>query len=289
MNWTELWQAASRSVTEHGWWSLVDIGLVAVGIYYLLLVVRGTRAVQLLTGVGVLLLMTVISERLQLGTLHWVLDRALVPGVIILVILFQPELRTALEQLGRGQFLVPAIRRLRHEDIERVVNELTDFAERAARDRIGALVVLERTVGMRDVIATGKPINGQLSADLLRSIFQPPSPLHDGAVIVSGDRILAAGCTLPMTDRPFVGRLQGMRHRAALGLSEHNDAVVVVISEETGGISLTVDGRMWAGLSTDTLRQRLTSLLQPGQRTRRRLRLRFPIRKRSHAASKPGV
>lgn len=249
--------------------SLLDIALVAVTIYYVLRLLRGTRAIQLIKGLLILGVLIVFAGTLNLVAFNWLLRQALLPGVIALIILFQPELRLALEQIGRGHILGAGLTSLRREQITRLVDELAQSASQLARERVGGLIVIEREVGLNDVIQTGRRLEALASADLLRTIFYPGTPLHDLATVIRGDRVVAAGCLLPLTERRDVRGLLGTRHRAALGLTETTDAVVIVISEETGAISLAVDGKLFGNLTADVLRQRLLGILAPAQRAPR--------------------
>lgn len=249
--------------------SLLDIALAAVAIYYVLRLLRGTRAVQLIKGLLILGAVIAFTGLLSLSTVNWMLTQALLPGVIALIILFQPELRLALEQIGRGHIFGAGLTALRREQITRLVDELVLSARQLSRERIGALIVIERQVGLNDVIQTGRRVEGLTSADLLRTIFYPGTPLHDLAAVIRGDRIVAAGCLLPLTERRDVRGLLGTRHRAALGLSETTDAVVIVVSEETGAASVAVDGRLYSNLTPDNMKQRLLQTLAPAPRVGR--------------------
>ncbi len=249
--------------------SLLDIALAAVAIYYVLRLLRGTRAVQLIKGLLILGAVIALTGLLPLSTINWMLTQALLPGVIALIILFQPELRLALEQIGRGHIFGAGLTALHREQITRLVDELVLSGRQLSRERIGALIVIERQVGLNDVIQTGRRVEGLASADLLRTIFYPGTPLHDLAAVIRGDRVVAAGCLLPLTERRDVRGLLGTRHRAALGLSETTDAVVIVVSEETGAASLAVDGRLYSNLTPDNMKQRLLQILAPAPRVRR--------------------
>jgi len=249
--------------------AVLDIALVAVAIYYVLMLLRGTRAVQLIRGLLILGALIAFTGLLNLSTLNWVLTRTLLPGVIAVIILFQPELRMALEQIGRGQIFGVGLRSLRQEQITRLVEELVYSARQFSHDHTGALMVIEREVGLNDVIQTGRRLDAAASADLLRTIFYPGTPLHDLAAVIRGDRLVAAGCLLPLTERREVRGLLGTRHRAALGLSETTDAVIVVVSEETGAVSLAVDGKLYSSLTPDILKQRLLGILVPAERASR--------------------
>jgi len=259
--------------------SLLDIALVAISIYFVLRLLRGTRAVQLLKGLLILGALIVFTGSLQLSTFNWMLKQALLPGVIALIILFQPELRLALEQIGRGHIFGVGLTALRREQIAQLVDEIVLSARQLSRERIGSLIVIEREVGLNDVVQTGRRVEGLASADLLRTIFYPGTPLHDLAAVIRGNRVIAAGCLLPLTERRDVRGLLGTRHRAALGLSETTDAVVLVVSEETGAISLAVDGRLYSNLTADVLKQRLLGILTPAPRAPR-----LRLRRRENAA-----
>jgi diadenylate cyclase len=259
--------------------AVIDILLVTLALYYVLRLMRGTRAVQLVKGLVILGALIALTGSLRLTTLNWMLNQALLPGVIALIILFQPELRLALEQIGRGHIFGTGFTSLRQEQITQLVDELVYAARQLARENIGALIVIEREVGLNDVVQTGRRMDAVVSADLLRTIFYPGTPLHDLATVVRGDRIVAAGCLLPLAERRDVRGLLGTRHRAALGLSETTDAVIAVVSEETGAISLAVDGRLYGNLAPDTLKQRLLGILTPPNRSPL-----LRLRRREHVA-----
>ena len=243
--------------------AVVDILLVAYVIYLLLTFIRGTRAVALVNGLILLLAATFIATRLHLTATSWLLQRAGVGLVVALPIVFQPELRRALEQVGRGRFFARALPEEGPKNTEAVVAELRKAASVLSRNRIGALVVLERGTGLNDIAETGIKIDGLLSSEFLINIFIPNTPLHDGAVIVRGSRILAAACFLPLAEAQPLAADVGGRHRAALGITEHVDAVALVVSEETGAVSLAHTGKLIRGIDMDTLAEMLEGLLQP--------------------------
>jgi diadenylate cyclase len=243
--------------------SILDILVVAFILFYLIMLARGTRAWQIMWGLGVFGLFYVLSDLFNLSTLNWVLRQIVPLAPVALVILFYPELRYALEELGRVQFWRNRLVFLPREDLNRVVNEIVQVATDLSARHVGALIVVERETGLDDLIATGTRVEGEVSAELLETIFHRGTLLHDGAVIVRGDRIVAAGCLLPLTDSPGVSTSIHTRHRAAIGVSERSDALVVVVSEETGAISLSYEGKLVRGLKAETLRARLLNALQP--------------------------
>jgi diadenylate cyclase len=261
--------------------SFLDVLVVALILYYLIMLARGTRAWQIMWGLGVFGLFYVLSDLLNLTTLNWLLRQIVPLAPVALVILFYPELRYALEELGRVQFWRNRLTILPREDLNRVVNGIVQVATNLSARHMGALMVIERETGLDDLIATGTRVDGEVSSELLETLFHRGTLLHDGAVIVRGDRIIAAGCLLPLTDSPGVSPSIHTRHRAAIGVSERSDALVVVVSEETGAISLSYEGKLVRGLKAETLRGRLLSALQPSNgRDGRLTLLRGRVRKK---------
>ncbi|HEV8229961.1 MAG TPA: diadenylate cyclase CdaA [Candidatus Limnocylindria bacterium] len=246
-----------------GWNNLLDVLIVAVFVYYVLVLIRGTRAVQLLLGVLVLVAIYGIAVLFRLELTKLVLSALFALALVAIPIVFQPELRRALGQLGQLGPLNRLLAPLPEEEVDKIVDELVRSALLIAEGRHGALVVVERTTGLQDYSETGVPVNGRLTAELLASIFMTRSPLHDGAVIVRGDQIVAAACLLPLEETPErAAHRYGMRHRAALSVSAQTDAVVIVVSEETQAISIASNGRMIGGLDEERLRRVLSSLLR---------------------------
>jgi diadenylate cyclase len=246
-----------------GWNNILDVLIVAVFIYYVLVLIRGTRAVQLLIGVVVLLLIYFVAANLQLTLTTLLLQALFAVAVVALVVVFQPELRRALGQIGQlgplNRLLAPGS----EEELEGIVDELVRAALLISEAKHGALMVLERATGLQDYSETGVPVNGKLTAELLASIFMTRSPLHDGAVIIRGGQILAAACLLPLEESAERGAHRyGMRHRAALSISAQTDAIVVVVSEETQAISIAAGGRIIGALDEERLRRVLSSLLR---------------------------
>jgi diadenylate cyclase len=240
------------------WWDLLDIAIVSFLIYELLLLIRGTRAAQMASSAVFIIALYFLSQWLRLETVNWVIRNLAAYVVIAIIVLFQSDIRRALAHFGRAPFF----RYLeRGSSAEETIEELVVAATTLAARRIGAIVIIERQIGLRNYIEGGIPLDAMVTYDLLASIFQPGSPLHDGAVIVQGDRIAAAACFLPLSVNPRVSRDLGTRHRAALGLTEENDAIAIVVSEETGTISLVIGGDLERGLSPDALRIRLRALL----------------------------
>ncbi len=236
----------------------LDILIVAFLLYELVMLTRQTRAIQVLKGLFILIVASYASGLVGLTTLNWLLRTVLNSGALVLVILFQPELRRALEQLGLGT----KIDRLRDKKSEnaRIVEEITQCCLRLSKRRVGALIVFEQKSGLKDIIETGTQIDSIISAPLLENIFEPNTPLHDGAVIIRGQRVVAAACVLSLSESHGLSRDLGTRHRAALGISEMSDAVALIVSEETGIISMTRNGRMTRHLDAEGLTRALTGL-----------------------------
>jgi diadenylate cyclase len=247
--------------------SIVDIILVWYVIYKLINLIRGTKAVQLLKGIIVILLVRVVSEFLGLRTLSWIMQQAINWGFLAIIIIFQPELRRALEQLGRGKFFSRSSSS-DDNDQEKTVEAIIKATDYMAKRRIGALISIERETGMSDYIETGIQLNSKISSELLINIFIPNTPLHDGAVIVQKNTVAAAACYLPLSESPFISKELGTRHRAALGISEVTDSITVVVSEETGGISLTKNGELHRDLKADEFRDFLSKELLVNNKTK---------------------
>ena len=232
----------------------IDIAIVAFLIYQLVLLTHQTRAMQVLKGLAMIIVASYLSELIGLTALNWVLRSILNNGMVALLILFQPELRKALEQIGRG-----AIReRATGSESAQIVSEITHCMLNLSRRRVGALIVIEQRIGLKDVVETGTTLNSEISSALLENIFEPNTPLHDGAVVIRDGVIVAAGCVLPLSNNLEMGKDMGTRHRAGLGMSENSDAIVVIVSEETGIISMAKNGVLIRRLD----RQNLFNLLQ---------------------------
>lgn len=239
------------------WQDCIDILLVCVIVYRVLLLIRGTRAVQMLTGFGIILIFYYVADRFRLHTLYTILDKFFANLILILIIVFQDEIRKALTQVGRNPFFTST------NTIEEVsiLEEICQAANNLAQARIGALIVLERETGLKNYIEAGTVLDSRVTSDLILSIFHPTSPIHDGAIIIRNSRVSSAGCLLPLSRDPAVQKEFGTRHRAALGITHETDAVVVVVSEERGEISLVHHGTVIRDLNLESLRHQLFELL----------------------------
>lgn len=233
-----------------GWRDALEIAIVSFAIYRVLLLLHRTRAMQVLAGIIVLIVAYGISYVLGLGMIVYLLTLIFSYGAIALLVVFAPELRGALAQIGRS----PMTRLFSHLGASEVGQEIAEAVERLSHSGVGAIIAVEREVSLSEYVQTGSTMQAKVSADLLTTIFTPYSPLHDGAVIVRGDTIIGAGCILPLSQAALVDRSLGTRHRAALGLSEETDAVVVVVSEETSTISVASNGRLWRNFTPSQVR-----------------------------------
>ncbi|UCF32126.1 MAG: diadenylate cyclase CdaA [bacterium] len=262
------------------WQDLLDIVVVTVVLYWILLLIRGTRAIQMVFGLVILGAAYLLALGTELNTLSWILENFLGSIVIVIVILFQNEIRRALALVGSNPLTGSSPREQQH-----LIGEIVKASSALSNKRIGALIVLERSTGLKNYIEKGTAINGVVSRDLLMSIFMPFSPIHDGAVVISGGQIAAAQCFLPLTLNPRLEKILGTRHRAALGLTEETDAVVVVVSEESGKVSVACEGKLYSRLDSDELRRMLEKLLTsewepPGKGWWERIRLAFRVEKK---------
>lgn len=238
------------------WQDLVDIAIVSFIIYKIFILVKGTRAARMLVGVGLLLAISLISRFFELYTLDWLIQNFWAQIVIVLIILFQPEIRKALAQMGE----TPLFHRFSSAEEMKTIEEIVKASQSLANKKIGALIVFERDVTLSEYIEIGISLDAKVTKELLISIFHPTSPIHDGAVIIKGNRVVAAGCFLPIKLGADLSKAYGTRHRAALGITEETDAVAIIVSEETGSISLAVNGRLESNLDMEKLRQKLTNI-----------------------------
>jgi len=235
--------------------SLVDIIIVAYVVYRILRWISGTRAEQLLKGLVLLLVFSVLASALELDMVNWLMEKLWIVFAITLPIVFQPELRRLLEQLGRGKFFSLSTSQVEMEEYEAIINEIGEAADILSRNRVGALLVLIRETGIAEYLESGVDLDALVSAGLLINIFVPNTPLHDGACIISNSRIKKAACFLPLSDNPNLDKELGTRHRAALGITELSDAIAVIVSEETGIISLAQEGKIQRHLDPLSLRE----------------------------------
>ena len=249
------------------WIDLVDILVVSILIYEVLKLIRGTRAVQMVIGGGVFVALFYGSQWAHLQTVNWLIRNMIGYVVFAIIVLFQSDIRRALAHLGRAGFFRYFAEK---ESAEESIEELIVAASMLSTQRTGAIIAIERQVGLRSYVEGGIPLDAELTYDLLLSIFQTKSPLHDGAVIIQDDRVAAAACFLPLTVNPKLSKELGSRHRAAIGLTEETDSVAIVVSEETGALSVVVDGQIERRLDADTLRARLRELLLQGAPDKRR-------------------
>lgn len=241
------------------WVDYLDIGIMAVLIYQLFLITRRTRSMQVFKGLLMLVLASYISEMLGLVSINYLLHSVLSNGILVLLILFQPEVKRTLEHLGRSANMS---RNKEQDEGATPIEEITKCLQRLSRRRVGALVVIEQKTGLQEFIDTGTRLDAVISAGLLENIFEPNTPLHDGAVIIRGERIEAAACILTLSDNNAISYDLGTRHRAALGVSESTDALVLIVSEETGIISLAQNGRLTRHLDADAIRKVLRTVYQ---------------------------
>lgn len=250
-------------------YDIIDVLIVSYVIYKAILLVRGTRAIQLLKGIFVVIITWVLSIWFHLNTLKWMMNHLFTFGVLAVIIIFQPELRRALEQLGRGKLFTRSSSEEDSHFTERI-GEVIKAVNHLARRKIGALIIFERETGLNDYIESGIRLESQITSELLINIFIPNTPLHDGAVIIRNDRIMAAGCYLPLSENPFISKELGTRHRAAIGMSEVSDGMSVVVSEETGQISLAINGQVVRDIKEESLISKLFDELKPKSRTKER-------------------
>ena len=239
---------------------LIDILIVAIIIYELLLLTRHTRGSALLKGLFLLLVIALLSNLLGLVSLNWLLSAILQNGAIVLVILFQPEFRKALERMGRSRVFMKGAKRSGNDERDLIISEIIQTIMDLSKRRVGALIVFEQQTGLQDVVETGTRLNAEISAPLLENIFEPNTPLHDGAVVIRDAEVMAAACILPLAEASGVSRELGTRHRAAVGISENTDAIVIVVSEETGVISMAQDGVLTRPMTSHDLHRLLKQL-----------------------------
>ena len=256
--------------TQPDWRDWLDIALMAILIYQGLKLLMRTRANSVFKGIAIVLVLAWISDQLQLHSISWLLQLVINTGILVLVIPFQPELRRMLDQIGRSKItkqVFTSQRKHRAEHSEQVVSEIVKALTNMARKRIGALIVIERQTALSDIAESGTHIDAEISDPLIENIFEPNTPLHDGAVIIRGERILAAACILQLSEDYSISRELGTRHRAAIGMTEATDAVTLIVSEETGIISMAREGRLTRYLDAKSLTILLSELFAPDSLT----------------------
>jgi diadenylate cyclase len=247
--------------------SILDIAVVSYIFYKGYMLIKETRAEQLLKGILLISALIPISSLLQLNMLYWILSNTITIGVIAIIIIFQPEIRRALEHLGRSAF---SDRHIMEDEVimDKVITEIVNSVENLSATRTGALIVIEQTTGLGEIISTGTKLDAVVSSALLENIFVVNTPLHDGATIIRNDRIVAAGCFLPLTNNNDISKSLGTRHRAALGISENSDGLIIVVSEETGTVSLAVNGKLTRRYDKERLKDILIRIMKSRQKSR---------------------
>lgn len=242
-------------------WDIIDMAVIAYVFYKLFMLIRETRAEQLIKGILVLVVATWASGFFKLYTVNWLLRNTMTVGVIALLIVFQPELRRALEFLGRGGIILgKSLNEILDQETRELIDEITTAVQVLAKNRVGALIVLERETGIGEFLETGTVVDGKVTSQLLTTIFAPNTALHDGAVIIRDKKLASAGCLLPLTENPNLSKELGTRHRAGLGISEASDAIAIIVSEETGVISMAKAGRLSRYLDAKTLKEILIKI-----------------------------
>lgn len=243
----------------HSWKPIVEILILWLLIYHILLFFEGTRAIQVMRGIILLLAAFFVFERLNFQVLDWILTKLFGISVIAILIIFHPEIRQGLARLGRRRIFGAT---LREEELDLIVKEIATAVENLARNRVGALITIEKDIPLTAYMESGVLIDARVSSDLIESIFTPVNPLHDGGLIVQNGRIAAAGCLFPLTQIKDLSRMYGTRHRAAMGLSEVTDAIVVIVSEERGDVSLVYKGKLYRDLSQDDVKIRIKEIIK---------------------------
>ncbi len=245
------------------WKAILEIAILWFVFYRMLVFLKDTKAVYVIRGIFILVIAFFIFQKLGLNTLNWILTKIFALSVIALMIIFQPELRGGLSRLGQRPLFYTGFR---EEEIETLVREVTSAVNLLAKKKIGALIAIQREIGLKNYIESGIPLDAFVSSEFLQTIFTPASPLHDGGVIIQRDRVAAASCLFPLSDNPQIDKSLGMRHRAGIGLSEETDAIVIIVSEERGTISLAINGRITPNLKKEDLITILKGLLKKGKK-----------------------
>lgn len=258
MNFLDIVNSAIKGMTV---WSIMDIIVVSYIFYKGYMLIKETRALQLLKGILLIIILIPISDLLHLTMLNWILQRTITIGVLSIIIIFQPEIRRALEKLGRTAFNENHILE-NEEEYEKIIDEIVNSVGNLSEQRTGALIILEQRTGLEDIMSTGTKIDAVVSSALLENIFVVNTPLHDGATIIRNGRIAASGCFLPLTSNNDLNKKLGTRHRAGIGISENSDALVIIVSEETGNISLAINGKLNRDYSKEKLKAILMRIIR---------------------------
>lgn len=257
----EIFSMLEKSFTNLSLWSIADILVVSFIFYKAYMLIKETRAEQLLKGIALIIILIPISYLLKLDMLYFILNKTLTIGVLSVIIIFQPEIRRALEHIGRSAF--DDVHSFDDsESLNMSINEIVNAVENLAESKTGALIAIEQSTGLNEVIGSGTIIDGNITSNLLENIFVVNTPLHDGATIIRNGRILASGCVLPLTNNTNINKKLGTRHRAAMGLSEISDALIIVVSEETGIVSLAINGKLTRGYDKERLRNVLIKIIE---------------------------
>lgn len=238
---------------------VIDVAIVAFVVYKILCFIRETRAEQLVKGLLVLVVATFLSDVANLYTLNWLLEGTLTLGVIALIIVFQPELRRALEYIGRSK-IIKKFGEMNKEQAKQITSTIIKAVDYFSVNKVGALIIMEGETSLNDIIESGTTIDAAISKEMLEAIFYEGAPLHDGAAIIRGDRVIAAGCVLPLTQNKTLSKDLGTRHRAGIGITEHSDSIALIVSEETGIISIAIDGKLSRFLDIKTVEKTLLNL-----------------------------
>jgi diadenylate cyclase len=253
-------EAISNIIAGFGVTDVIDVAIVAFVVYKVLCFIKETRAEQLVKGLLFLVAITFLSNVFNLYTLNWILEGTLTLGVIALIIVFQPELRRALEYLGRSKIIKKQFGEMNKERAKLITSTIIKAVDYFSVNKVGALIIMEREISLNDIVETGTKVDAAISEEMLGSIFYDGAPLHDGAAVIRGDRLLAAGCVLPLTQNRTLSKDLGTRHRAGIGITEHSDAIAVIVSEESGIISIAIDGKLSRFLDIKTVEKTLLNV-----------------------------
>jgi len=252
----DIFNSLSHSIEKFGIVDVLDIGAVVILIYFLLKLTTRTRAMQVIRGFGIIIILAQVTEWLGMSTIAWLSNYIINAGALVLIVLFQPELRRVLERLGTGNIIDRNLSE--YNEILLCIDRIVSSCLYFSKTKTGALIVIEKRTGLNDIVETGTRLDASITSELLENLFYSKAPLHDGAVVIRGSRVLAAGCFLPLSDNRLIGQDLGTRHRAALGISEVSDSLTIIVSEETGVISIARDGKLIRYIDSKALRDILS-------------------------------